>query len=213
MPPNQQNADDTTGRTLDHYNRGAEEFREFTRDHDVSQNINALLAAIEGAPPFRILDLGCGPGRDLVAFTRLGHVAVGLEGAGPLAAMAREASGCAVWQQNFLTLDLPQGQFDGIFANASLFHVPGAILPRVLHELFDALLPNGVLFCSNPRAFDADSEGWHGDRYGSYLTIDSWTRVICSAGLVLEHRFLRPSGKPAREQPWLAMVCRRPKAR
>ena len=53
------------GLTLEHYNRHAEDFREGTRDHDVSQNIEALLRAIEGDPPFAILDFGCGPGRDL----------------------------------------------------------------------------------------------------------------------------------------------------
>lgn len=48
--------------------------------------------------------------------------------------MARADSGCEVWQQNFLALRLPAGHFDGIFANASLFHVPGSALPRVLGE-------------------------------------------------------------------------------
>src|SRR5271156_4692346 len=46
--------------------------------------------------------------------------------------MARVHSGCQVWQQDFLELDLPDGYFDGIFANASLFHVPSQELPRVL---------------------------------------------------------------------------------
>ncbi len=75
--------------TLEHYDRRAEDFWEGTRDHDVSQNIEALLRFIEGEPPFTILDLGCGPGRDLKAFAERGHLAVGLEGAAHLAAMAR----------------------------------------------------------------------------------------------------------------------------
>ena len=57
-----------TATTLDHYNRRAVEFEAGTRDHDVSQNIATLLEHIEGLAPFRILDLGCGPGRDLKAF-------------------------------------------------------------------------------------------------------------------------------------------------
>ena len=65
----------------------------------------------------------------------LGHVAIGLEGAPRFAEMARAFSGCEVWQQDFLRLDLPAGRFDGIFANASLFHVPSSELPRVLREL------------------------------------------------------------------------------
>ena len=51
--------------TLEHYNERAESFRDGTRDHDVSQNIAALLGHIATDPPFTILDFGCGPGRDV----------------------------------------------------------------------------------------------------------------------------------------------------
>ena len=64
-----------TSTTLGHYNEVAESFREGTRDHDVSQNITAILQHIEGKRPFTILDFGCGPGRDLKVFTELGHIA------------------------------------------------------------------------------------------------------------------------------------------
>ena len=54
--------------TLEHYDRRAEDFWRGTRDHDVSQNIGALLQHIEAELPFTILDFGCGPGRDLKTF-------------------------------------------------------------------------------------------------------------------------------------------------
>ena len=63
-------------------------------------------------------------GRDLATFTALGHRATGLEGSAPMAALARAHSACRVLEQNFLALDLPPGHFDGIFANAVLFHIP-----------------------------------------------------------------------------------------
>jgi hypothetical protein len=66
--------------TLKYYSGRARDFRDRTRDHDVSQNIAALLDRIEGASPFTILDAGCGPGRDLKHFAALGHTAIGLEG-------------------------------------------------------------------------------------------------------------------------------------
>src|SRR6185295_12146876 len=121
--------------TLEHYNQRADAFRDGTRDHDVSQNIAALLDRIEAVPPFTILDFGCGPGRDLKTFSSLGHRATGLEGSERFAEMARAESGCEVWQQDFLELDLPDARFDGVFANASLFHVPSQELPRVLRQL------------------------------------------------------------------------------
>lgn len=97
-----------------------------------------------------MLDFGCGPGRDLQTFTRLGHIAVGLDGAERFAQMARQDSGCEVLHQDFLKLDLPAARFDGIFANAVLFHIPKQELPRILRQLHGALKPGGVLFSSNP---------------------------------------------------------------
>lgn len=136
--------------TLAHYEQRAAEFRDGTLGHDVSQNIAALLRHIKAAPPLTLLDFGCGPGRDLKSFAAMGHRAIGLEGASAFAAMAREFSGCEVWQQDFLDLELPAERFHGIFANASLFHIPSQELPRVLRQLHAALRPEGVLFSSNP---------------------------------------------------------------
>src|SRR4051812_25443256 len=151
--------------TLAHYEQRADDFREGTRGHDVSQNIAALLRHIEGEPPFTVLDFGCGPGRDLEAFAALGHAAIGLEGAVRFVEMAR-AAGFEVWQQDFLALDLPPARFDGVFANAALFHVPCQELARVLGELRATLKPGGVVFSSNPRG--ANEEGWSRGRYGVF---------------------------------------------
>ena len=102
--------------TIAYYDRFARAFWEGTRHHDVSQNYAALLNAIEGEPPFSILDLGCGPGRDLSHFRSLGHEAVGLDGSRHFVAMARSHSQCEVFHQDFLAMQLPENRFDGIFA-------------------------------------------------------------------------------------------------
>lgn len=194
--------------TLGHYDLRAEEFWQGTRDHDVSQNIAALLQYIEAEPPFEILDFGCGPGRDLMTFQRLDHHATGLEGSERLAAMARAYSGCEVLQQDFLKLRLPAGRFDGVFANAALFHVPGQELPRVLGELHATLKPGGVLFSSNPRG--DGQEGWNGDRYGAFHDLDAWRRYLSAARFTELAHYYRPSGMPREQQPWLASVWRKP---
>src|SRR3990167_864097 len=222
--------------TLAHYDTHADEFWEGTRNHDVSQNIAALLQYIEAAPPFRarsgmscafgrrirdamlgakrsvwlchtsdsqqrsapeagesnvqvvseralkLLDFGCGPGRDLKTFKELGHHPTGLEGAARLATMARAYSGCEVLQQNFLELHLPDAHFDGVFANAALFHVPSQALPGVLKKLHATLKPGGVLFSSNPRG--DGREGWSGGRCGPFHYWPGRRDYIPAAGFV-----------------------------
>ena len=205
--PSSTTLEQITARTLAHYQQCAEDFREGTRNHDVSQNIAALLRHIRGQPPFTILDFGCGPGRDLKAFTRLGHRAVGLDGAANFVEMARSDTGCTVWEQDFLSLDLPSGDFDGVFANASLFHVPSRALPRVLRQLHAALKPDGVLFCSNPRG--DNQEGWHDGRYGVFHDLAAWRRWMLGADFVELEHYYRPTGLPCAQQPWLASVWRR----
>jgi SAM-dependent methyltransferase len=197
--------------TLGHYNRHAASFWEGTKDHDVSQNRAALLEHLHGMEPFRILDFGCGPGRDLKVFRDMGHEAVGLEGAERFVELARDYSGCEVWFQDFLSLQLPPEHFDGIFANAALFHVPSQELPRVLRELRATLKPAGVLFSSNPRG--DNEEGWSGERYGVYYDWERWRGLLTAAGFSEITHYYRPTGLPREQQPWLASLWRKVPAR
>ena len=198
----------TAAKTLAHYEHGAQAFWEGTKDHDVSQNIAALLQAIQVPAPYTLLDFGCGPGRDLKTFKDLGHQPTGLEGAAALAAMARAHSGCPVLEQNFLALDLPSAHFDGVFANAVLFHLPSQSVPRVLEQLCATLKPGGVLFSSNPRG--EGQEGWSGERYASYHDWPVWRAYLLAAGFSEVLHYYRPAGLPREQQPWLASVWRKP---
>lgn len=196
-----------TRKTLQHYDDNASSFCEGTIHHDVMQNINVLLAEITGSPPYLILDFGCGPGRDLIQFKALGHQAVGLDGSPAFVAMARQCSSCEVLLQNFLMLELPSSHFDGIFANASLFHVPKQELPRVLQALWGTLKPDGVLFASNPRGYN--QEGWRNNRYGCFHDLEQWRGYVVATGFKELRHYYRPPGKPRDQQPWLATVWRK----
>ena len=169
--------------------------------------IRDRLNAIGRPAPLEILDLGCGPGRDLKAFTAMGHHATGVDGCPRFVEMARAYSGCTVWQQDFVDLDLPAAHFDGVFANAVLFHVPSAVLPGVLRALHGCLKEGGVLFSSNPRG--QNQEGWNGARYGSYHDEETWAAYVQAAGFTLIEQYYRPPGLPREQQPWLATVWRK----
>jgi 2-polyprenyl-3-methyl-5-hydroxy-6-metoxy-1,4-benzoquinol methylase len=191
--------------TLSHYEQNAEQFWQGTRDHDVSQNIQAFLRALPQREGLDILDFGCGPGRDLARFKALGHNPTGLDGSQAFCRMAQEHSGCSVLNQSFNDLKLGDAQFDGIFANASMFHVPSQILGEVLTRCYNALRPEGVLFTSNPRG---RAEGWNGQRYGHYMELDVTIEYLEAAGFSIVEHYYRPEGLPCGEQPWLAIVSR-----
>jgi SAM-dependent methyltransferase len=193
--------------TIGRYRAMATHYRDGTWNHDVRQNVQALLAAIAGIPPYRILDLGCGPGRDLVTFRALGHGVVGLDGCPEFVAMARAVSGCEVWQQDMLAMTLPPASFDGVFANAVLFHLPSRALPVVLDRLHAALKPDGALLASNPRG--QDEEGFVDGRYACFYSFRTWRRLVSRSGFALVDHYFRPPGKPRRLQPWLATLWRK----
>ena len=193
--------------TVGHYQDNAVSFKEGTWDHDVSQNREALLRAINTEEQPHILDFGCGPGRDLLAFQALGVKVSGLDGAPSFCSMATEVSGAEVYHQDFLALDLPGEHFDGIFANATLFHIPSGEIKRVLSQLHASLKPGGILFSSNPRG--EDQEGWNGMRYGTYYRPETWKRLLTEANFSCVEEYYRPPGKPRNEQPWFASVWRK----
>jgi len=193
--------------TVGHYESRAAQFWEGTRDHDVSQNVQTLLSHLCGAAQMKILDFGCGPGRDLATFKALGHDPVGLDGSESFCAMARAHSGCEVLHQDFLCLDLPAESFDGVFANATLFHVPTQELPRVLSELRSSLKSRGVLFSSNPRGQNV--EGFDGQRFGAYHDLEAWRGFMVTCGFEELSHYYRPRGRPRHEQPWLASAWRK----
>ena len=106
----------------------------------------ALLDALD--PTGSLISAAAGGG-DLIHLTEQGNCPTGLGGAGAFVHLAREHSVRPVLHQDFLSLDLPAEAFDGVFANACLFQVPGLELPRVLQELLESLRLWGVLFASN----------------------------------------------------------------
>ena len=173
--------------TLEHYDHGAEEFWRGTRDHDVSQNIAALLRHIEGAPPFTILDLGCGPGRDLKAFSRARPRRGRASKAPPrFAAMARAHSGCEVWSRISSRSICPAGASTACSPTPCCSTCPARSCRACCGELRAALKPRGVLFSSNPRG--RNEEGWNRGRYGAYHDLETWRRYLTAAGFAeLEH--------------------------
>jgi len=195
--------------TIAEYQATAAAFKSGTWDHDVSQNREALEAVLPRNPG-KILDLGCGPGRDLVYFKQQGHTVIGLDATPAFVEMAQQVSGCLVLNQSFLSLDLPKETFDGIFANASLIHVPQAEMVRVLKDLQAALVPGGAIIMSMVRG---DREGFiarpTGYRYTASWEYETLAPCVEQAGFEILRYYYRPPGLPCEAQSWLVLVARK----
>jgi len=214
--------------TIDDYDAIAAGFDAGNANHDVSQNIEALLKPLlakaePGAshPVLDILDLGCAGGRDLLDFARRGHRPVGLEGSSAFCELARakvagKEPAIEVWQQNLCELSLPPTRFDGVFANAVLFHVPLECLDDVIAQIWTTLKPGGIFFASNAHGFGQDKEGWTEGRtpdtqsWVCWLSESTWRQRCEAAGFVMQDLYYRPPGRPRECQPFLASVWSKP---
>ncbi len=192
--------------TIAEYQATANSFREGTWDHDVSQNRQALVKWMPRNPG-RILDLGCGPGRDLLAFKTAGHEAIGLDATPAFVEMAQQ-TGCEVWQQTFLDLHLPDCYFDGIFANASLLHVPQGSMEPVLQKLWQSLATQGAIVLSMARG---NQEGFvsrpSGQRFVSYWEYETLAPLVQAARFSIVEHYYRPPGLPQDQQSWVVIVA------
>ncbi|MCY4045362.1 MAG: class I SAM-dependent methyltransferase [Cellvibrionales bacterium] len=192
--------------TIQDYAIQCESFWEATKSHDVSQNIHALLSHLPKKKPLSILDLGCGPGRDLLAFKTLGHHPLGVDGAFEFCQMAKKHSGCPVINARFASLHLAYESVDGIFANASLFHLPSNYYQEFLARCANWLRPGGALMMSLPRG---NFEGVRNQRYVNLMEFSQVKNLLEQAGLEVVSHYYRPAGRPLDQQPWLAVVSQK----
>ena len=166
----------------------------------------AAAARSKPQPPFAILDFGCGPGRDLQAFASRPR-AVGLDGAAPFVAMARAHSGCEVWQQDFLALDLPP--------SASTAYSPMPRCSTCRHAscrgcCASCMPRSSPAACCSVRTRAATTRKAGTGAATAPITISRRGAATCwpRVSTELEH-YYRPAGLPRDQQPWLASVWRK----
>ncbi|MDZ4867729.1 MAG: class I SAM-dependent methyltransferase [Alphaproteobacteria bacterium] len=155
-----------------------------------------------------VLDLGCGTGRDTRALIEAGMTVTAVDGAPEMAREAEKRLGIAVRVQLFENLD-DMEVFDGIWANASLLHVPRAGLPAVFARVYRALKPGALLYAS------FKSGGKDGrdklDRYYNYLDADEVTALLRGAGAwsSIDIKQGRGTGYDGTETGWVQVFARK----
>ena len=131
--------------TLDYYNKNSEEYFNSTLNVDMTNTYKAFLKLLPKGG--KILDLGCGSGRDSMNFIKLGYEVIAVDGAKKLAKKASVLLGNEVIVSTFEELELKE-KFHGIWACASLLHIKREDLKTVLNNLYNNLEDNGVFYMS-----------------------------------------------------------------
>lgn len=131
--------------TIDYYNINADEYINNTYDCDMNELYKPFLAYLnKGA---KILDLGCGTGRDSKAFLSMGYDMIAVDGSAKLTEFARESINSSVRCIPFTKLDYTE-EFDGVWACASLLHISKEDLPEVISKIGESLKDDGVFYTS-----------------------------------------------------------------
>ena len=131
--------------TLDYYNKNSEEYFNSTLNVDMTNTYKPFLKLVP--KDGKILDLGCGSGRDSMNFMKLGYEVTSVDGAKELAKKASVLLGKEVIVSTFEELELKE-KFHGIWACASLLHIKREDLKIVLNNLYNNLDDKGVFYMS-----------------------------------------------------------------
>lgn len=131
--------------TLKYYDENADAFDQRTRDIDMSPLYQAFLPLLP--PGGYILDAGCGTGRDSAEFLKRGFRVLAVDASKAMVERAAKRIGQPVLNLSFEQMDFDH-EFHGVWANASLLHVPKVEVASVVQNFHDALVPGGVVYAS-----------------------------------------------------------------
>lgn len=164
--------DSGTEQTLGYYNKNAAGFVESTVDVEFGELQERFARMLpEGG---RILDLGCGSGRDSLAFMSSGFVVDAVDGSEAMAKAASELTGLPVARALFNEYE-PKGPYDGVWACSSLLHVPSCDLAPIIGKYTGHLKPDGVFYMSFKLG---DFEGMRNGRWFTDFDEESFSELI-----------------------------------
>ncbi|MCH5345008.1 MAG: class I SAM-dependent methyltransferase [Acetatifactor sp.] len=187
--------------TISYYEEHAAEFCKSTLDADMSFCRNKFLKYLN--PQSRILDAGCGSGRDSKVFADLGYYVTAMDASPKICEEAGKVLGQKVLCQSFEELDMEK-MFDGIWACASLLHVSKEKIPNVLHKLKRALKDEGILYASFKYG---DGEAIRQGRY--FSNHDEWTlkKLMQDAGFEILELFVTEDVRKGRSgEKWVNVI-------
>lgn len=191
-------------KTLAFYNKNAKAFAEETAFVDFKETQDKFINILQGK---RVLDFGCGVGRDLKYFVKAELDVVAIDGSAELCQIAESYVGIPVQQMLFQELD-DRSRYDGIWACSSILHLPKEELRSVLMKMLNALTDNGIIYTSFKYG---EFEGERNGRYFTDFTYESFCEFISDMkGIAIEEYWYTGDVRPGREdQKWLNLLLRK----
>ena len=191
--------------TLKYYDQNAEMFIAGSLGIDMSETRSRFVAYLPNKA--YVLDFGCGSGRDTKAFLDMGFFFFSTDGSGELCARASEYTGIQVKKMMFHELNAHE-KYDGIWACASILHLPKAELAEVIGKIEAALKSGGVLYTSFKYG---NSEGIVNGRYFTYFTektLNEFLKNVTSLQ-ILDMWITRDVRPDRKDERWVNILARR----
>ncbi len=191
--------------TLSYYNQNADSFIEGTQNADMSDQYRLFLKYLPNGG--KLLDLGCGSGRDSAYFSSLGFDVTAADGSEELCKRVRENHGIPALCIKFEELSFVS-EFDAIWACASLLHVTKADMPKILDKVSAALKPGGVLYASFK--YGSEERVSNGRFFNDYTEKDLGTLLTSENQLFLQEYWVTEDVRPHRSgERWLNFIAKK----
>lgn len=191
--------------TLDYYNQNADTFIEGTQNADMTEQYHFFLKYL--SPGCRLLDLGCGSGRDSAWFSSLGFEVTAVDGSEELCERIKANYGIDALCIKFEDISFV-AEFDAVWACASLLHVKKGDMPKVLSKVSAALKPGGVLYASFK--YGREERVCNGRFFNDYTENDLDTLLTSENGLSLLEYWITEDVRPGRSgEKWLNFIAKK----
>ena len=187
---------------IEYYNMYADDFFEGSVDADMSEWRNRFIKYLPDGG--RVLDAGCGSGRDSKAFIMQGYSVVAIDASGEMCLRASELLGQEVWQMRFDEMSFDD-EFDGVWACASLLHVPISEMADVLKKIKHGLRPEGIFYASFKYG---EGETVKDVRSFTNYTLESVCELLKGAGFRVLECDISYDVRPGREEEkWVNVIA------
>ena len=188
---------------MNYYDENAQEFFDDTVKADMTSHYKEFLKMIPENS--HILDCGCGSGRDAKMFKTLGYEVTAIDGSLEMCRLASKHSGIEVKHMQFQEIKFVN-EFDGIWASASLLHVPSTEISDVINRLKNSLKETGVIYASFKYG---DFEGLRNGRYFNDLTEETAKGIFAETGFEIIKTWLTDDSRPERDDKWVNILVKK----